>query len=102
METGEGKGKGCTLNFPFAAGSGREEIVGAFREHLRRAADVFKPDLVMISAGFDSRVGDPLGQFTLSDTDFTDLTKIMLEGSRYACERTPDLCARRGLRFRRP
>ncbi len=79
METGEGKGKGCTLNFPFAAGSGREEIVGAFREHLRRAADAFKPGLVMISAGFDSRVGDPLGRFTLSDTDFTDLTDIMIE-----------------------
>jgi acetoin utilization deacetylase AcuC-like enzyme len=78
-ETGEGKGAGCTLNFPFPAGSGRQEIVGVFRENLRRAADTFKPDLVMISAGFDSRQGDPLGQFRLSDPDFTDLTKIMLE-----------------------
>ena len=33
----------------------------------------------MISAGFDSREGDPLGRFRLSDADFTDLTKIMLE-----------------------
>ena len=78
-ETGEGKGAGCILNFPFQAGSGRREIVGVFRENLRRAADAFKPDLVMISAGFDSREGDPLGRFTLSDMDFTDLTRIMLE-----------------------
>jgi acetoin utilization deacetylase AcuC-like enzyme len=78
-ETGEGKGKGCIMNFPFPAGSGRKEIVGAFREDLRRAADAFKPDLVMISAGFDSRDGDPLGRFTLSDADFTALTKIVLE-----------------------
>ncbi|HEV2200273.1 MAG TPA: histone deacetylase [Bryobacteraceae bacterium] len=78
-ETGEGKGTGCILNFPFPAGSGRKEIVSVFRENLRRAADAFKPDLVMISAGFDSRVGDPLGRFTLSDMDFTDLTKIVLE-----------------------
>jgi acetoin utilization deacetylase AcuC-like enzyme len=78
-ETGEGKGRGCTLNFPFPAGSGHEEIVGAFREELRRAADSFKPDLVMISAGFDSREGDPLGRFTLSDADFSDLTRLMLE-----------------------
>ncbi len=78
-ETGEGNGKGCTLNFPFPAGAGRGEIVGAFRENLRRAADAFKPELVMISAGFDSREGDPLGRFKLSDGDFTDLTKIMLE-----------------------
>jgi acetoin utilization deacetylase AcuC-like enzyme len=78
-ETGEGKGEGCIMNFPFAAGSGRREILSVFREDLRRAADAFKPDLVMISAGFDSRDGDPLGRFTLSDMDFTDLTKIMLE-----------------------
>jgi acetoin utilization deacetylase AcuC-like enzyme len=78
-QTGEGKGKGCTMNFPFPAGAGREEILGAFRENLRRAADAFKPDLVMISAGFDSRLGDPLGGFTLSDVDFTDLTKVMRE-----------------------
>lgn len=67
------------MNSPFPAGSGRREIVGAFRENLRQAADAFKPDLVMISAGFDSRDGDPLGRFTLSDMDFSDLTKIMLE-----------------------
>ncbi len=67
------------MNFPLPAGSGRAEIVSVFRENLRRAADAFKPDLVMISAGFDSRDGDPLGRFTLSDIDFADLTKIMLE-----------------------
>ena len=78
-ETGEGKGNGCVMNFPFPAGSGRTEIVSVFRENLRRAADVFKPDLVMVSAGFDSRGGDPLGRFTLSDMDFTDLTNIMLD-----------------------
>jgi acetoin utilization deacetylase AcuC-like enzyme len=78
-ETGEGKGKNCTMNFPFPAGSGRKEIVGAFQNALLHAADQFKPDLVFISAGFDSRFEDPLGQFTLSDQDFVDLTKVMLE-----------------------
>jgi acetoin utilization deacetylase AcuC-like enzyme len=78
-ETGEGKGKGCTMNRPFPAGSGHAEIVGAFSEDLRRAADHFKPDLVILSAGFDSRLADPLGQFTLSDEDFVELTKVMLE-----------------------
>jgi acetoin utilization deacetylase AcuC-like enzyme len=78
-ETGAGKGAGTTMNRPFAAGAGRAEIVGAFREDLRRAADQFQPDLVLISAGFDSRAGDPLGGFTLSDADFAELTRIMLE-----------------------
>ena len=78
-ETGEGRGKGCTLNCPFPAGSGRTEIVGAFREQLRRAADRFQPDLVLLSAGFDSRVADPLGRFTLTDADFAELTAVLLE-----------------------
>ena len=36
----------------------------------------------MISAGFDSRTGDPLGQFTLTDADFADLTTLVLEIAR--------------------
>ncbi len=50
-----------------------------FDEDLRAAADEFQPDLVMISAGFDSRAGDPLGGFLLTDEDFADLTKIVQE-----------------------
>ena len=84
-ETGEGKGKGFTINCPFPAGSGRREIVGAFRERLLPAADRFRPDLVMLSAGFDSRAGDPLGRFTLADGDFADLTSMMMEvADKYA------------------
>jgi acetoin utilization deacetylase AcuC-like enzyme len=77
-QTGEGKGKNCTMNCPLPAGSGRREIVEAFRNRLVPAADLFKPDLVLISAGFDSRIDDPLGRFTLSDEDFAELTAIML------------------------
>jgi acetoin utilization deacetylase AcuC-like enzyme len=39
----------------------------------------FKPDLILLSAGFDSRLGDPLGQFTLTDEDFATLTGVLLE-----------------------
>ncbi len=79
QETGEGKGEGCTMNCPFPAGAGHSEILGVFQDRLQRAADQFKPDLVLVSAGFDSRLGDPLGRFTLSDQDFADLTRVMLE-----------------------
>jgi len=77
-ETGAGKGKGTTLNCPFPAGSGRKQVLGAFADKLVPAAGKFKPDLVMISAGFDSRAGDPLGRFTLTDDDFANLTKLCL------------------------
>jgi len=79
LETGEGRGKGLTINCPFPAGSGREKIVGAFRKGLAAAARDFGPDLVILSAGFDSRMGDPLGRFTLTDIDFADLTSVMLD-----------------------
>lgn len=78
-ETGEGSGKGATMNCPFPAGSGRAEIVGAFRERLIPAMDSFRPELVIVSAGFDSRLGDPLGQFQLTDEDFADLTRMLMD-----------------------
>jgi acetoin utilization deacetylase AcuC-like enzyme len=78
-ETGAGKGAGLIINRPFPAGAGRREILGAFRDVLVPAAERFRPELVMISAGFDSREGDPLGRFTLVDEDFADLTALMLE-----------------------
>jgi acetoin utilization deacetylase AcuC-like enzyme len=77
-ENGSGRGLNCIINNPFPAGAGRAEILGVFETRLMDAANKFKPDLIMLSAGFDSRVGDPLGHFRLEDQDFIDLTKVML------------------------
>ncbi len=85
-ETGEGEGKGCIVNRPFDAGAGRSEIYGAFRGDLLPAAKEFKPDFVIISAGFDSRAGDPLGRFRLTDDDFRDLTRLMMDIAEDHCE----------------
>jgi acetoin utilization deacetylase AcuC-like enzyme len=76
-ETGEGAGKGTTLNCPLPAGSGRAEIFAAFEKQLIPAMADFRPELVLISAGFDSRIDDPLGHFRLTDQDFADLTKLV-------------------------
>ncbi len=84
-ETGSGAGKGMTLNCPFPKGS-RAEIIDAFKTKLLPAAREFKPDLILISAGFDSREGDPLGGFKLTDTDFAELTKMMLDLAREQCK----------------
>ena len=78
-ETGEGAGAGLTMNRPFRAGAGDAEIVGAFRNDLLPAAREFRPDLVLVSAGFDSRVDDLLGGFRVTDDGFRELTRIMLE-----------------------
>jgi len=84
-ETGEGKGAGRIINCPLPAGSGRAEIVGAFRDQLLPAAVAFQPDLVFISAGFDSRINDPLGQFVLTDADFKELTGMLLDLAAKYC-----------------
>jgi acetoin utilization deacetylase AcuC-like enzyme len=78
-ETGTGAGEGTTLNFPFPAGSGRNQILGAVLAALVPAMREFEPELVLVSAGFDSRIGDLLGDFTLTDEDFIDLTDAVME-----------------------
>ena len=76
-ETGSGKGLGLIMNNPFPAGSGRAQVYGAFEARLLKAAEKFKPEMVFISAGFDSRIDDPLGAFTLTDEHFMELTRLM-------------------------
>ena len=78
-ETGHGKGLGTTLNCPLKRGAGRKEFMSAFRDKLAPAVSRFKPELIILSAGFDSRHGDPLGRLELADKDFRDLTSLVLE-----------------------
>jgi acetoin utilization deacetylase AcuC-like enzyme len=75
-ETGEAEGKGTTLNVPLPAGSGDREFRAAFEEKLRPAMDRFRPEFVLISAGFDSRAGDSLGRFRVTDQGFQTITRI--------------------------
>lgn len=78
-ETGIGRGAGTTLNIPLPAGCGMEDIGAAFRGSFTEKMKEFKPEFVIISAGFDSRLGDPLGNFTLTDKNFATLTKILMD-----------------------
>jgi len=76
-ETGIGAGAGLTINCPLPAGAGRALVLAAMREELEPAADRFRPQMVLISAGFDSRAGDPLGGFLLKDEDFEEMTRLV-------------------------
>ena len=78
-ERGRGAGEGTTLNCPVAMGSGRREIAGAFRKRLVPAMVDFRPDFVVISAGFDSESGDLLGGLALETQDYVELTGIVME-----------------------
>ncbi len=74
-ETGKGKGLGTTMNLPLPRGTGGGPILDAIRGPLAEKMNSFKPSLILISAGFDSRIDDPLGGFTLTDDDFAELTR---------------------------
>jgi acetoin utilization deacetylase AcuC-like enzyme len=85
-ERGSGEGQGFTINCPFPSGAGSKEIRGAFQEELLPALKKFQPELILISAGFDSRVGDPLGQFKLTDEDFAFLSRQILDFAAESCD----------------
>jgi acetoin utilization deacetylase AcuC-like enzyme len=77
-ERGDGKGEGFTLNIPLGAGTSGSDHRQAFIDALHDIERKFPPDLIIISAGFDSRRGDPLGGLLLEDSDFYEMTKEVL------------------------
>ena len=76
---------GNVWNVPMAAGMPRERYVSALLAAVDTAVVGFTPDLVMISAGFDSLAGDPLGGFTLEMGDVDRLTREMVSRAEQWC-----------------
>jgi acetoin utilization deacetylase AcuC-like enzyme len=74
-ETGTGPGLGHTVNIPLPHGTPVRNYHAAFRADLGRLADRIRPDLVIISAGFDAHAEDPVGDLGLEIEDFEALTR---------------------------
>jgi len=85
-ETGHGRGLGSTLNVPVKANTKANEQKRMFEGAIEDIAKNFKPDLIMISAGFDAHQSDPLGQLELEDADFVSMTKTAMQWADDACE----------------
>lgn len=84
-ERGTGAGEGFTINVPMKAGGGDEDYRTVFHKTLVPAADTYKPDFVMISAGFDAHKDDPLASMELTDAGYAELTAIVAGiAKRYA------------------
>ena len=83
---GYGKGLGYNINVDLKCGTNDNEIVNAFKNILLPAAEKFKPNLVIISAGFDSRIDDLLGCFKVTDKGFETLTEISMSIAKKYCE----------------
>jgi acetoin utilization deacetylase AcuC-like enzyme len=74
-ETGRGEGRGATLNVPLPPGSGDREYRAIFRDVLRPALDRFRPEAILISAGFDAHRDDPLAGMSLTAEGYAGLTE---------------------------
>lgn len=78
-EVGSGDGLGCTLNLPVEFGVPRDELLGQFRHQLGQFAERIRPQLVLISAGFDAHRQDPVGSLGMETEDFLELTHFLLQ-----------------------
>jgi acetoin utilization deacetylase AcuC-like enzyme len=85
-EKGHGRGQGYTLNLPLRAATPAVEQKRAFESALEEMSANFSPDLIIISAGFDSHIGDPLGQLLLTDKDFVDMTRAVKQWASSSCQ----------------
>ena len=85
-EKGTGRGLGYTLNLPLRAATPAAEQKRMFEAALEEMSVNFSPDLIIISAGFDSHAGDPLGQLLLKDQDFVELTRAVKQWAASSCE----------------
>ena len=84
-ETGRGRGDGATLNCPMPAGSTDMNYESVFTDTILPKIHAFKPEFVLISAGFDAHRDDPLGQINLSMEFFGWMTERVMEMADQYC-----------------
>ena len=86
IKKGKGRGLGYNINIHLPCGTNDQAIVDIYKSVLIPAANRFKPDLILISAGFDSRAHDLLGCLDITDTGFATMTKIVMRIANTHCD----------------
>lgn len=84
-ETGEGPGLGATLNLAIEYGQSRVAICDSFRAGLEKAASECRPQLILVSAGFDAHRLDPIGNLGLETADYASLSQSILDVAKVHC-----------------
>ncbi|MBM3708431.1 MAG: histone deacetylase [Actinobacteria bacterium] len=77
-ETGSGAGKGFNLNVPMVAFSGEDDYISAFMDLIIPLIQKFCPELILVSAGFDGHIEDPLSEIELADSSFYKFAVIII------------------------
>ena len=78
-ETGGGRGAGTTMNVPVGYGTPRRDYLKLFSDRLEQFAGRIQPQLVLVSAGFDSHRADPVGDLGLETEDFEPIARTILD-----------------------
>jgi len=86
-ETGEGPGLGTTVNIPLPAGTGDADMTNAYGAVVMPALEKFRPDALLVSAGFDAHELDPLGQMRLTTEGYRELMVFMDDAASRLCGR---------------
>lgn len=82
---GHGAGKGYTINLPFAAGSGDADYLKTIDHRVLPALEAFKPEVLILSAGFDAHRDDPLAQIDLTEDGLAQITRWLCESADRHC-----------------
>jgi acetoin utilization deacetylase AcuC-like enzyme len=84
-ETGEGPGRGTTLNIPMMPGSGQEQYLEAINALVLPKLDEFKPEMLLLSAGFDAHHDDMLAHIDLGEESFFTITRLLAQAADRHC-----------------
>ena len=85
-ETGTGKGEGYTLNVPLPGGQGDQDFARIMNELVAPVARQYRPDCIMVSAGYDTHVSDPLGGMAVTTAGFAYMTKVLVDLAAELCD----------------
>jgi acetoin utilization deacetylase AcuC-like enzyme len=85
-ETGSGRGLGTKFNLPVRFGTSRHDYLEQFQTALRDAAARARPELLLLSAGFDAHRADPVGSLGLETEDFGPITRLLVEVADTHCQ----------------
>jgi acetoin utilization deacetylase AcuC-like enzyme len=86
QEIGRGQGEYYTINVPLNVGAGDASFVKIFRKLLQPAALAFKPELILLSAGFDTYFQDPLGGMRVTPEGYAAMTRVLMNIADACCQ----------------
>jgi len=85
QETGSGRGEGYTVNIPLSGGQNDLSYAAIFNEVVAPVARRYKPEMIMVSAGYDICVGDPLGAMAVTSAGFAYMTRVLKQLAEELC-----------------